>query len=337
MQIKLQSIFDPKTCVSALSTLLQESIQNANRQSVAQAQKEIDLFFSKARALEADQRDLEHIAWELYPQWVRARVLLNGFKIPSNEQFQRHGYVQGVIPRSFVEAFLAEFKRLKPMSFRAEDCDLNYSPGNINLDTECVLNASHLWYPLKEAQLLTLAPILAALKEPIAACLGTPWRVLNIRTWETPPQAEKRGPNEWHTDHLHLAVLKIMFYPYGIDEDKGSIAIQRPEGSHSFVGEFGTWVFFRNSEIVHRGVAPKTGKRLAVEFSIAPALDYDLNPLFVGINARFPHLPWLYPSQSRMPFSQRLGYFFRRSYFRARKNPLLRTLYAPIRLLKTRL
>ena len=93
-------------------------------------------------------------------------------------------------------------------------------------------------------------------------------------------------------------LLKIMIYPYGANEEIGTTELQLPNSSYVVTGEPGTWIVFKNSEIVHRGRAPKKGKRLVIEISLIPSLTYDSEAACGGLNGRFPKLPWQYPRSS---------------------------------------
>ncbi|MCX6994705.1 MAG: methyltransferase domain-containing protein [Chlamydiae bacterium] len=146
-----------------------------------------------------------------------------------------------------------------------------------------------------------LKPILLELKEPVTECIGTPWRVVNVRAWKTPPKSEEFGPSNWHTDGMPSAVLKIMFYPLGASSEKGTVALQLPHGVHTIEEGAGAWVLFRNSELVHKAVNPRIGERIAIEITLLPSLTYDLRPISAGQNARHPYTPLGKPYTSNHP------------------------------------
>jgi SAM-dependent methyltransferase len=49
---------------------------------------------------------------------------------------------------------------------------------------------------------------------------------------------------------------------------------------------------FRNSDIIHRGVPPRTASRLAIEVTLMPAFRRHVSPVFAGLNATYPEYPW---------------------------------------------
>lgn len=324
MFLKLHQISNTKECLEAFREVLQEKMRDARPDRVAGTQADLENYFASIKSWESNPGDLEHISWELYPQLVKLYSILDGFQTQRCDSFLQAGFRQGIIPKELMDRFLQEFSHTKTIRYRSEDTDLNYDAGKIGRETEEALNLNHIWYSLKERQLNTLKPILASLKQPITECIGTPWRVINIRAWETIAQTKDEGPTGWHTDNEPLSVLKIMIYPHGADAEKGTIELQFPDGPKTVVGEFGTWVFFKNSEIVHRGRAPKKGKRLAIEINLIPSFSYDLKPIYVGQNSRFPRLPWQYPqpltiSNCYIPILTRVRETAKRTYHKIRK------------------
>lgn len=288
---RLQQISTPRACFDTMRSLIQESTKKADKRSFERAGDAVSNVFASIDFWESNPGDLQHIAWDLYPKFVRAYSLLHGLNVHMNE-FQQRGYVQGLLPREQILKFIDECQRAKAISFFSEDCDPNYLATGLTLETEELLNKSHSYLMLEDRQLESFNPLLSSLQQPITECIGTPWKVASVRVWETLPRAIEMGPNAWHTDGLPPSALKIMIYPLGASYEKGTTELQLPSGLHAVEGEMGTWVLFKNSEIVHRGLAPQIGKRLVVEITILPSLAYDLRPVAAGVNARHPRLPW---------------------------------------------
>ncbi len=249
----------------------------------------------------AEKKDLSKIAWDLYPQFIRSRSSYTA----SYEPFLRDGYRLGTIDETLNTNFLNAFASAKAIPFDCEDSDPNYSSIRLGVEAEEKLNKSHTYVMWEDLQLEALKPILAALKEPVSQCLGSPWRVATIRAWKTGAQSEIFGPSDWHLDGLPTASFKVMFYPLGASKEKGSVELQLPQGNLLVEGGPGTWMLFKNSEVLHRGVAPQKGERIAVEITLLPSLTWDLTPISAGHNARHPALPWHQPYSSQHPLYKR--------------------------------
>ncbi|WP_437653481.1 hypothetical protein [Sorangium sp. So ce1182] len=67
----------------------------------------------------------------------------------------------------------------------------------------------------------------------------------------------------------------------------------REDGSRfAASGPPGTFLVFKNFELIHRGVPPSRGERLVLEVTVAPHEKDDLRPVCAGQNADFPLSPW---------------------------------------------
>jgi len=131
------------------------------------------------------------------------------------------------------------------------------------------------------------------LAAPVAACLGTRWRVLNVRAWKTRPGAEVMGPNAWHRDGFPRFALKLMIYLTGANEEIGTTEIELEDGSRQTIcGPEGTWLLFQNGDLRHRGIAPLKGERVLVEITLGPSLRFNASPVFAGLNSAYPYHPW---------------------------------------------
>jgi hypothetical protein len=132
-----------------------------------------------------------------------------------------------------------------------------------------------------------LTDCVAQLKEPVAVCLSMPWRILNVRTWMTPPAAPAVGMCEFHTDGMPQSIFKIMLYFTPMDLEHGGLEIK--EGLIG--GPAGSWILFFNSHKEHRGCPGTTKWRAATEFTLARARDFDLELHQPGLNAQWPEYP----------------------------------------------
>lgn len=235
----------------------------------------------------------ESVIWKIYPEFVR---LASSGKHVVDPEYSTKGYKEGIISLPLIESFKQTLKEAATKSISHDDFDPNYFTHPNLRPYESDLNASHKLYVLEEKQMKALEPILEELKGPIASCLGAPWSIINVLCWETFPDAKEVGPNDWHTDGLPLAINKVMVYLNGADENTGTTALKLSENNiYSHSGPPGSWLLFKISEIVHRGVKPMTGSRIALEIRVIPTIDFDLRPYAAGFNAYYPKLPWYQP------------------------------------------
>lgn len=302
---KIQTISNVRTCLDTLQTIMLEKIQTAELTNLEHAQFEVNTFFASIGHWKANPRDLTSMAWNLYPKFAKAYSLLNHPEIHQDPYFAQNGFKEGVIDEMLNSKIIDIFSKAKTIPFLREDCDPNYLASAHGTATEEGLNSNLTYFMLEDEQKDVLQGVLQALQQEIADCLGSCWKVATIRGWMTPPMQNLWGTTAWHQDGMPPTVYKILYYPLGVDENRGSTLLQLPHGNHMVVGPPGTWLLFKNSEITHRAFAPKYGKRMMLEITITPSIEYDLRPLSAGLNARHPFLPWMELSASKHPLYQK--------------------------------
>lgn len=237
-------------------------------------------------------QNFERCSWDIYSKFIKLMVS----SVLQDPFYVSKGYKEGVISKPAIDNFLSLLQGAKTTPISHDDYDPNYFTHPNLRPYESDLNKSHKLFVLEDRHLKALDPILEELKEPIAACLGSSWRIINVVCWETFANAIETGPNEWHTDGLPLAINKIMIYLTGAGEEVGTTALRLEDGTlHQAEGPPGTWLLFKISEIMHKGIRPKQGSRIALEIRAVPALDFDLRPYCAGFNAHYPKQPWYQP------------------------------------------
>ena len=300
---KIQNISDVKTYINTFKEIINESIQAADINSLEKARGSIEFIFSSLEIEESTSNliKLKDISWNLYPTFVKTYSILHGAAGEYSETFARDGFCQGIVCEDLNLRFLETFQEVKTIPFIYEDFDPNYDYTLLDTNTEESLNKIHTYVMLEDRQLDALKPILLSLKDQITECIGTPWRVSNIRAWKTSPTTEEYGPNAWHGDGLFPSVLKIMYYPLETSYEKGTIELQVSSGIYALKEGPGAWILFKNSEILHKGVSPQIGERIGVEITILPALSHDLMPISAGQNVRHPTIAWRKQFVSKHP------------------------------------
>ena len=229
-----------------------------------------------------------HRSWAAYASAVR---WISGAR-PSPE-FARDGYVVGTLPDEPVRACIEMIARSQQIAMQADDSAPGFRRSEKVHKVAKALNAGHHYYRPDALALEPLRRLIEVLAKPVREALGCEWRIINTRIVETLPSAEAMGPNTWHGDGFPPAILKVMIYLSSPGRESGTTELQLPGGASKVIeGPPGTWLVFRNSEIIHRGIPPASAPRLAIELTLTPSLRRNLTPIFAGLNATYPEHPW---------------------------------------------
>lgn len=228
-----------------------------------------------------------HAAWRRYGSAVRR--LTPG--APSRE-FQQDGYLVGTLSHDVVDRVRRAVEAAPTITLRPEDWSPGYRFSEKARKVEAYLNSGHRYYASTPQLERALADVGRELATPVQAAIGSPWRVVHTRVLETLPAAETRGPNAWHGDGFPIEIIKVMIYFSPASRATGTTEL-RLDDERTFVveGRPGTWLLFKNSEIVHRGLPPVAGPRLAVELTLVPAFRGRQEPCFAGLNSTYPEHP----------------------------------------------
>jgi hypothetical protein len=234
-----------------------------------------------------------HGAWSRYGRIVRACV-----RGRPSADFERSGFVVGTLPADVVEQFRDAVARSQTTRLEADDWSPGYRHSEKVHKVGATLNAGHRYYAPGPELHAALGAVARELDRPVREAIGSPWRIVHTRVLETLPEAVAMGPNAWHGDGFPVDILKVMAYFTAAGPESGTTELQLADGSSYVVeGPPGTWLLFKNSEIVHRGIPPTQAPRLAVELTLVPALRSNLDPCFAGLNSTYPEHPgWSNPA-----------------------------------------
>lgn len=103
------------------------------------------------------------------------------------------------------------------------------------------------------------------LADQIRNYCNSPYTIVNTRMWVTLPGSESFGPNAMHTDGFYPGHFKVMIYPTGLNVQNGYLDLNSILLNDEPPG---TVVLFRNSDILHSGVAGTINERLVIEISV---------------------------------------------------------------------
>lgn len=251
--------------------------------------------------MDAKLRHHSHWAWVRYGELIRDGTR-EGFHDEFdiwNERYATYaqfGIVMGGFSREIASRLLRALDRSQPEPVLDDGAIPQFIGTELpEAEIEAINRQAEFLKPSAEA-LWWLSDIVDDLATPIASFMGSPWRVLCVRSWRMRTGPETVGPNLWHRDGMPFPIVKLMIYPHPIDRQRGTIEIRFPNGQTLTIEQDGPcWVLFKSSEVEHRGVPPLLDEmiRYTVELTVVPSPRFDLVPTFAGNNARHPLYPWL--------------------------------------------
>ena len=233
--------------------------------------------------------------------WENLDLEILGYFFPQyphrvDNELETKGYTHQTIPKEKVDKIHLAKRKFSQKVPLQDDADGSfiYTSFKENGLLENYSKASDFFSPTIPL-LSALFNILEHIKYDVALQLGSPWRVLMTRFWETKSNTLKENMYGWHADGMPHQFFKIMLYFGKMSSEHGSLGIK-------FNGEDlvlksnapGSWVLFKNSSIFHRGIPPSDNKnvRLACEVTISRSFEYQILPTYSGNNAHWPILPW---------------------------------------------
>ena len=93
----------------------------------------------------------------------------------------------------------------------------------------------------------------------------SPFCYVNTRAWKTKADSERYGPNALHVDGFVPGHVKVMVYITPMSEEYGELQLG---GKRITNHPPGAAVIFRNSDVIHSGIAGKKFERFSVELTI---------------------------------------------------------------------
>jgi hypothetical protein len=230
-------------------------------------------------------------AWAAYDRMVLEEAAT---PTPRSAEFSTRGVHFSQLSSELAAETRSVVENAEVVPFRIGDFTPGFVTADFPVEVENSLNETSKFRHFDTRATWVIGDMLDSLKDEVAACLGTPWKVLNIRSWSTRPQSEVMGPYAWHSDGFVDEIFKVMVYLTPLSVETGAIEFEI-DGSvvqHKSPTE-GAWALFKNSAIKHRGVAGTIQERLAIEVTLCRAVAFDIRPRFPGLNAHWPEFPWI--------------------------------------------
>jgi hypothetical protein len=231
--------------------------------------------------------------WRMYDAYVRKATSQNRYGA-DNVEFRQRGYALGNLSPELALR-LQEAVMSAPIARYSSAEEL---PGFISSqhdsESDAAVNSHSQFRLLDSAGENLLGEALAQMRDDVASCLGSPWRVVAVKSWTTPPGRPPIDMYGWHGDAWVGELYKIMIYLTPMTRRTGGLEIF-VASKEIFLESTdpGKWVLFRNSDLLHRGVPGTDSVRAVIEISLARALTYDLRLRIPGLNVHWPELPWV--------------------------------------------
>lgn len=229
--------------------------------------------------------------WHRYDRHVRVRSW--HWQSGRSAEFAKAKLVQASFPQSYPYASNIVFNA-RCVRFASGFTSPGWSTAEFPADVERAMAETSIFRVITGPLDQLVRTCLKQLREPVAALLGSPWRVLNIRVYSTPalptldyPEHASTGMYSWHTDGMPPQIFKIMIYFTPLDRAHGGLEIE----SGRLVGPANTWVLFHNSTVLHRALPGESAERAAAEVTLSRSLVFDTEPHQAGLNAHWPFQP----------------------------------------------
>lgn len=211
---------------------------------------------------------------------------------PRDPLFVEKRYARGHLPAELQQELRMAVEKAPVIPFTNDSRFGDVAASHVQPKEMELLNRDHAYRDLDGPTSDALVKVFAHLKGTIASLLNAPWRVLNVRSWTTKHGAWS-GPNSWHADGDLHNILKLMLYGTPTGGQYGGLEYEE-DGKHQLNGE--SWFLFYNSVLRHRGVGPSVEglERVATEVTLCPSHEFQLEPVFLGLAARYPVSPLLH-------------------------------------------
>jgi len=254
---------------------------------------EIDMILPASKRPRSASFATRQYYWRMYDLYVRKAASRSRYGADA-VKFRRLGYTLGNLSPELALRLHEAVMTASIARYSSAERLPGFHSSSYDSKSDLAVNNHSQFRLLDSAGQNLLGEALAQMRDDVASCLGSPWRILAVKSWTTPPGKSSTDMYGWHGDAWIEELFKIMIYLTPMTRKTGGLEIFC-NGKEIFVesSEPGKWVLFRNSDLLHRGVPGTDSVRAVVEITLARALADDLRLRFPGLNAHWPVLPWV--------------------------------------------
>ena len=157
-------------------------------------------------------RDAAEPRWRTYELVLGESQKRGDPRLPHAAKFEREGYHFGRLKIELALKAAGLLWNCKRQFLRATDFTPGFAYAGFSPDKIQAINRGSYFRSFDARSSWVMADILDFLKDEVSECLASPWKILNIRAWSTPPQTVAFGMYDWHTDGFVEQIFKIMLY-----------------------------------------------------------------------------------------------------------------------------
>jgi hypothetical protein len=231
--------------------------------------------------------------WRMYDRCVRKAATQNRCGVDA-ATFRRRGYALGALSRDLAIRLHEAIMAAPIVQYSSAERLHGFVASNYDGKSDATVNGHTQFRTLDSTSQALLSRALLEMRDDVASCLESPWRVVAVKSWTTPPGEPPVAMYGWHGDDWVSELFKIMIYLTPMTRENGGLEIFL-DGKVTFLEspDPGKWVLFHNSDLLHRGVPGTALVRAVIEVSLSRALKFDLRLRVPGLNAHWPELPWV--------------------------------------------
>jgi hypothetical protein len=232
------------------------------------------------------------LSWYFYTKLVKVFSKFKNEFGKRNEFFTKNEMATGVLPHEELEILKKCISESSHIIIERDDYHQGFCFNSEVGKIESKFDKGFYFFNIKKSK-QHIQKVFAKLAPAIRACLGHPFRIANVRSWELLPDAKRFGPNAWHTDGFPYQIFKLLIYISAPGKERGTTEVKLRNGETVPVeGPSGTWILFNSTKLTHRGIPPQIDSRTIIEVTIIPSFQEDPRPAFPGLNATHPIYPW---------------------------------------------
>ena len=241
-------------------------------------------------ALKLDRGEISS-AWRAHDSYVRKAV---GKETPESCEFDRtRVHVGRPIDPELADRLLALIHACESEPLMNGDFAPGFQTWEPSPEMLAELNRGSSLRVFNAKSSWAIQDALDAMRDEVAAALGTPWKIIGVKAWTTKPKAEARGMYAWHSDGFVPEIFKILLYLTPMSLQNGYVEVRvdgRTKRLKSSRG--GVWALLDPTSVTHRGVPGTERERMLVEITICRSAAFDLRARYTGQNSFYPSFPW---------------------------------------------
>ena len=130
-----------------------------------------------------------------------------------------------IIDDQILALLINQFDKSKRIESCCSTSGVDYVASKFKTEVYEQLNLNHSYLDCSTWQ-YSIEKLIETHAQDILCATRSPFVVVNVRAWETKPNAGDFGPSDWHRDGFSRGHLKLMIYLKGLGNELGSLEIE---------------------------------------------------------------------------------------------------------------